>query len=286
MCDSPLSSSLALLTAIVATIPGCAPATEQPPVANEGADLAICLLADDFVSEGEVPLDARAAGNAASIAALRWEAHEGCERFVVDLTTDEGAPASMAGRVTAEVLRGRGVVRVHLRDMERVATDATDQHFDGQLARAAYAVRAPDGGGMYVDLHLAAEAEAAVNLLDDPARVVVDLRPGGGAIPDPPAAHPRVVVLEPRPGERAYPLTVSGYARTFEANVVMRLERDGEEYLEDFTTSTGWVDAWGAYSFTIEDGPTGDLDLHVGEYSAKDGSWDGVEIPLRITTGP
>jgi hypothetical protein len=135
---------------------------------------------------------------------------------------------------------------------------------------------------VYVDVHLADAAEAHVSLLREPARVVVDLRPGGGALPPPPARDARVVVLEPRGGPASYPLTVTGYSRTFEANVVARLEQGGEEVFETFTTATAWVDAWGHYSLSIPRGPAGPVTLHVGEYSARDGSWEGVAVELEM----
>jgi hypothetical protein len=119
-------------------------------------------------------------------------------------------------------------------------------------------------------------------VLEDPARVVIDLRPGGSAIPPAPPPADRVVVLTPRPGTATWPIEVSGYSRTFEANVVFRLEQDGEQIEETFTTATAWVDAWGYFSTTIEDGPAGAVVLHVGEYSAKDGTWEGVAIDLDM----
>jgi hypothetical protein len=93
----------------------------------------------------------------------------------------------------------------------------------------------------------------------------------------------RVVVLEPRPGAASYPLAVTGYARTFEANVVVRLEQDGQEVYDDFTTATAWADAWGYFSFTIDQGPSGPVVLHVGEHSARDGTWEGVAIELEMS---
>jgi hypothetical protein len=88
--------------------------------------------------------------------------------------------------------------------------------------------------------------------------------------------------VEPRPGAATYPLTVTGYARTFEANVVARLEREGEEVVETFTTATAWVDAWGQFSLTIAEGPTGPVVLHVGERSARDGTWQGAAVELNM----
>jgi hypothetical protein len=255
-----------------------APRTGDP----EATDRPVCLLGEPFVADGEIPVDANGGGDAHRVVGLRGQAYDGCERFVIDLEGEDGAAAGSAGAVAAEVLRDLGVVRVSLRDVRWVDPEATDATFDGELARAAYSVWSPDGRWTFVDLHLASEAEAFATALPDPARVVVDLRPGGGAVPTPPATARHVVVLEPRAGTAAYPLTVTGYARTFEANVVVRVEQDGEDVHETFTTATAWADAWGHYSLTIDDGPSGPIRLHVGDYSARDGTWEGAVVDLTL----
>jgi hypothetical protein len=278
------SFSLTLLALTLVGCPGPADdARPAPPVGEPaGGDLPVCLLGEPFVADGVIPLGPPAAGDADRVQALRWERHDGCERLVIDLSGENGMAASAPGPVEVEVIRELGVVRVSLPGVRSVEPDATDARFAAGLARAAYAVWSPDGRWTYVDLHLADEAEAFATLLDDPARVVVDLRPGGGALPAPPAADGRVVVLEPRPGAASYPLTITGYARTFEANVVARLEEDGEDVHVAFTTATAWADAWGHFSLTIHAGPTGPIRLHVGEYSAKDGTWEGAVVELRM----
>jgi hypothetical protein len=256
--------------------------TAAADAGEPGAEAAVCLRGSPFVGDGALDVRDAAPADADRVGAIRWEAHEGCERLVIDFLDADGNAARRAGDVTAEVIRDLGVVRLDLRDVEWVEADATDGVFDGPLARRAYAVFSPEGRWVFVDVHLGDAAEAFVATLDDPARVVVDLRPDGGAVPAPAPRESRVVVLEPRPGDSSYPLTVSGYARTFEANVVVRLERDGEDAYDDFTTATAWVDAWGHYTFTIEDGPTGPVTLHVGEHSARDGTWEGVAVELRM----
>lgn len=242
----------------------------------------VCLRGGPFVADGGVATGASSSGDPHRVGGIRWQRHDGCERLVVDLAGADGGAAGGAGAVTAEVLRGLGVVRIALRDVEGIDPDATDATFAGPLARAAYSVIAPEGRHVYVDVHLGDAAEAGVSTLGDPARVVVDLRPGGGPVPGPAPSHRRVVVLEPRPGPATYPLTVTGYARTFEANVVVRLERAGEDAYDDFTTASAWAEGWGHYSFTIPDGPSGSVVLHVGEHSARDGSWEGVAVPLEL----
>jgi hypothetical protein len=280
-----------LVAAPVLLLAGCPPGEDpksrdgRADVVNEDAEpgeAPVCLRGEPFVADGPAQVRDAEPGDAARPGALRWQRYEGCERLVLDLQDADGGAAGRAGRVGAEVLRGRGVVRVELRDVPRGNPDATDAAFDGPLARAAFVVASPDGRWHYLDLHLARPAEAFVTTLDDPARVVVDLRPGGPAIPDPAPRSNQVVVLEPRPGPASYPLTVTGYARTFEANVVVRLEQDGEAAHEEFTTSTGYVDAWGHYSFTIADGPRGRVTLHVGDYSARDGTWEGAAVDLEL----
>ena len=255
---------------------------DPSPAADANGEVAVCLEGEEWVGDGQLHVEQAGAADADSVRALRWEAHEGCERFVIDLADAEGNPAEGAGDVSVEVLRDLGVVRVTLRDVEWVAQDATEESFEGELARGAYTVWADEGRWVFVDLHLAGEAEAHAAVLDDPARVVVDLRPGGGPIPELSAIDQGVVVLAPRPGAASYPLTVTGYARTFEANVVARIEQDGEEVDLDFTTATAWADAWGYYSITFEDGPSGPIELHVGEHSARDGTWQGTMVGLEM----
>jgi hypothetical protein len=218
---------------------------------NDHGDAAqpVCLAGDPFVAQGPVEVRDAGPGDAHRIEALRWASYAGCERLVVDLVTRDGAPAERAGAVTAEVLRDLGVVRVALRDVEYVDPDATDAAFDGPLATRAFAGWSPDGRWVFVDVHLGEAAEAHVGTLDEPARVVVDLRQGGPAVPEPAPREDRVVVLEPRPGAASYPLT---------------------------------ADAWGYFSFTIDQGPSGPVVLHVGEHSARDGTWEGVAIELEM----
>jgi hypothetical protein len=276
----PFAVSLVLL---LAACPGADDPAEPVDPADAGAETAaVCLQGEPFVASGEIPLDAPPNGDAAEVSDIRWEEHPGCERMVIDLAAADGQAAGVVGAVRAEVLRDLGVVRVTLPGVESVEQAATDATFRGQLARAAYVMWAEQGRWIDLDVHLAGPAEAHVTTLGEPARVVIDLRPGGGAVPPAPVSDDRVVVLRPRPGEASYPLEVTGYARTFEANVVARLEHQGRAVADSFTTATAWVDAWGHYTITFADGPSGPIVLHVGEYSARDGTWEGVAVELRM----
>jgi hypothetical protein len=269
-----------LLAALL--VAGCATERDGAPAAGTGPDRvddAVCLHDGPFATDGAIPL-AAAGDHAAVVTGLRWHAHEGCERFVIDIGAASGAAADGPGDVRAELLRSLGLVRLTLRDVDDVEPEATDTVFDGRLASRAFTVRSPDGQWVFVDLHLAAPARAHVALLRTPARIVVDLQPGGGPLPVTAVAERRTVVLRPRPGPASYPLEVTGYARTFEANVVARLERGGVDVSEQFTTATSWLDTWGHFTLTISSGPAGPVTLHVGDYSARDGTWEGARIEL------
>jgi hypothetical protein len=247
------------------------------PAADADPAAAVCLQGGPFVARGELAIDRPGDAPPLPIDELRWSAHEGCERFVIALRG-----AAVPAGVAAELIRELGVLRITIPGAATITQEATLLLMDGDLARAAYTLRAPEPRTTWVDLHLAAPAEAFAAVLREPARVVVDLRPGGGGVPEPPVAGDRVVVLEPRPGATAYPLRITGYARTFEANVVIRLEQGGEDRVETFTTATDWVDAWGHFTLTVAEGPTGPVRLHVGEHSARDGTWQGVVVDLEL----
>jgi hypothetical protein len=245
----------------------------------------VCLQAEEFIADGPFDVVAPAAGEDLTIVDLRWAAHEGCERFVIELAGPNNEVDHGTGELAFEFLRALGVVRVHLFEATGIDLEgepaAAELDIAGELAIGAYAVRAA-AGSLFVDLHIGDEAEAALTLLDEPARVVVDLRPGGGPMPVPAARGDLTVVLEPRNGALVdFPFIVRGYARHFEANVVVRFEQDGHPVGDEtFTTGTDWTAAWGYFEFTVEEGPGGAFELLVGEYSAADGTWHGVTVEL------
>lgn len=263
----------------------CGDATDRPGRAGPetgapvSGDPAPCLTGAGFGEDGTLLALPASPGAARQIVGLQWQAQPGCEQLIIDLATLTGEAADAPGAVSAELLRELGIVRLTLPDVPRAVSDALDARFDGPLASAAYVVRQRTGG-LQVDIHLGAAAEARVSGLSRPARLVVDLRPGSGSSPPLAARSRRIVVLRPRPGPAAYPLRVAGYGRTFEANVVLRVEHAGSDLLEQFTTASDYIDAWGEFEMVVESGPTGPIRLHIGEYSAEDGRWEGVSLDL------
>src|SRR5690606_29262135 len=144
---------------------------------------------------------------------MRWAAHEGCERFVIEFSLADGSPAASApGIASAEWDRDLGILRIHLERIDSVNPDHTQLFADGPLMESAYVVRegSPTDGTVLVEVHLRDAAEASVVLIEDPARVVVDLQPGGSDIPPLAAASDLAVIRSPREGSASYPLEVTG----------------------------------------------------------------------------
>lgn len=158
------------------------------------------------------------------------------------------------------------------------------------------------GGGPEVRVHFHRNVTVSTRFLSDPARIVVDVYPaptgtgldytphiGGGTVLE----HPVDVDLA-GPGV-TLPVTVAGYGRPFESQGVaqIRIASDtpgsGDLVAATFSGPSGTLTGptypyfttdytmmWGRFSFTIDGLPPGDYELFVGEFSAKDGTPQGV----------
>jgi hypothetical protein len=290
----------AALVAAGVVVSGCAtPSTTTPPPASStpavttspaavtttgGENDAECLTGDlEFNAEG-LTVVGSGAGDGVQISGIRWASHPGCERVVVDFLTASGAPASTIGGFTVEMQPERGFIRLAM-PPEVTTTGVANAIIDGGLAQRVFVVRRLDSS-LAIDIRAQSSVPVAARgfVVGGPSRIVVDLRPAGEDSPlvvAPPTIGDRVVVLSPTPGPTEYPLDVSGYARTFEATVVVQLVSAGQVAAQVTTTAADWLEAWGAFQVTIGDGPAGALELLVGEASATDGTFEGVTIALE-----
>jgi hypothetical protein len=216
-----------------------------------------------------------------TVLAVRYGAHEGYERVVLDLGTGE-EPAETVPEWTLMSPTDDGLLRVTLPSVS--ATGVSDGKFGDDLLQSFYVVRAPEGG-MFVDV-LARKAFAyRVLELSNPARLVVDFKPSGKTLGAPlPEAGGKTVLVEPRAGARiADPLTVSGYSRNFEAsNTVVLIDSKREIVVRQTVLSNDWTSTWGYFEATLDLPPfSGKGTLRVGTQSARDGSFEGVTIPIH-----
>jgi Immunoglobulin-like domain of bacterial spore germination len=216
-----------------------------------------------------------------TLLAVRYGSHDGYERVVLDLGTGD-RPAGKVPEWNLMSPEGEGVVRVTLPSVSR--TDVSDGRLGDALLDGFYVVRAPEGG-VFVDVFARKAFAYRVLELSDPARLVVDFEPTGEPLKShPPAVGGDTVLVEPRAGDRVGdPLTVSGYSRNFEAsNTIVLTDPEGETVVSRTVTGNDWSSTWGYFEATLDLRPfTGKGTLQVGTSSARDGSFRGVEVPVR-----
>jgi hypothetical protein len=89
--------------------------------------------------------------------------------------------------------------------------------------------------------------------------------------------------VEPRAGARVGdPLTVCGYSRNFEAtNNIILADHNGKTVVRRTVLSNDWTSTWGYFEATLDlPSFTGKGILRVGAESARDGTFEGVEVPV------
>ena len=138
---------------------------------------------------------------------------------------------------------------------------------------------------MFVDFCARSSFHYRVIEVGNPARLVVDFKPSGAPLEVPtPAEGGETVLVEPRPGARiSDPLIVSGYSRNFEAaNTITLTDATGEVVARRTVLGNDWSSTWGYFETTLDlPAFSGKGTLRVGTASARDGSFTGVEIPVR-----
>lgn len=233
------------------------------------------------VSAAQPATEEARAGTSGALTDVRFGDHASHERAVLDF---EGSKApEFAAR---EHRDGNTVVRVRL--PESKSAEVTDGKLPGDVVSHYTVVRAKSGS-LFVDLHLK-DAAGSVEVfgLDRPGRVVVDVTPGDGQLRPAPERADNTYVMSPRAGSGVGPgeFRVSGYGRPFEATGAWRVKGPGGKVVSrgNYTT-TDWAEAWGVYGFRAAyperlGGQRGTLE--VGQHSARDGSFEGVAVPVKF----
>ncbi len=221
------------------------------------------------------------------ILAVRFGEHEDYERVVLDLGTG-AEPARTASEWTLTCSTKDGTLRVAFPSVAE--TRVSNGPLGGSLLKSFYMVRAPEEG-MFVDFFVREGFRYRVLELSDPARIAVDFRPSGDPLKTPlPARGGNTVLVEPRRGDEVGdPFTVSGYSRNPEAaNSVVLTGSDGAVKVQKTVHGNDWTATWGYFETTLDPSPLEKCTtlekraiLQVGAHSASDGSFEGIEIPVR-----
>jgi hypothetical protein len=217
-----------------------------------------------------------------TILAVWYGMHEGYERLVLDFGTGEQTAETVPEWTLVRPIDDL-ILRVTLPSIRDTAT--SDGRFSDSLLKSFYVVRERKRG-MFVDIIARQAFVYRVLELSNPARLVVDFKPGAApSKASPPAVGGNTVLVEPRAGARIEnPLTISGYSRNFEAsNEVVLADSDGEMLIRRTVRSSDWTSTWGSFTATL-DLPSydGKATLRVGARSARDGTFEGAEIPVHV----
>src|SRR5215216_5326526 len=219
--------------------------------------------------------------DADTVLAVRYEVNEDYERAVIDLGTglEPAGPVPEWNLVSQE---GKGLLRVSLPSAS--ATSVADGEFGDGLLESFHVVRAPEGG-IFMDIFTRETFLYRVVELKDPARLVVDFKPKGDLKAPLPAEGGDTVLVEPRPhASISDPLTVNGYSRNSEAaNAITLIDSDGNILVRRIVLGNDrGHHTWGYFEATLDlpSLPKKGL-LKVGTENGRDGSFEGVEIPVR-----
>lgn len=203
-----------------------------------------------MLTEGQLLRSERPSADGSRISGITWRTTGSCHVLSVSFASDDGAPATTAPTLTARLLRSEGVLRV-----ETAATSSVvvDQKVEEGTVDRLYVPEAPDGT-RFIDFVVNGPVLARAHILTSPARLEVEVEPGG-----PPMGRPLItdslVIVEPGSAAVMSPiLEVSGYASGPSISLVLSVSMGAARVEETtFEVPTGG-DIWTAFSTTLQMG--------------------------------
>jgi len=265
------------------TTPAAPTTTSLPAATTTSIELADpsagCSEDEGFVDAGRVMSAGQATSDTNTLGPIAWLVEDGCERLTVQFETNEGAPATTPPAVIVEFLDSRQVLRIRV---DLGSTVVTDQLMETPLVDRLFVVRALDGG-MFIDLHLLGPTQARAEVSTSPARLTLELEAGVQALDAAAAIGGNTVLISPSDGAQpsAGAIEIAGYARVFEANVLVVASIGGQTVAQTTATAADWSDTWGEFRTPIQL-PPGEVSLFFGEESPADDSRVGPTINLTV----
>lgn len=244
--NPPPASDKTLSTPVSSTI---SPPTDTATVTSL-PDVDGCPPGEVMVTEGQLLRSERPAADGTRISGITWRTTGNCHVLSVSFASDDGAPATTAPTVTARLLRSEGVLRV-----ETAATSSVvaDQKVEEGLVDRLFVPRTPDGT-RFVDFVLDGPVLARAHILTSPARLEIEVEPGG-----PPVGRPLItddlVIVQPGSAAVMAPiLDVSGYASGPSISLVLSVSMGSVEVEEDTFEVPSGSGAWTAFSTALQMG--------------------------------
>ncbi len=265
---------LLLLTMTAACAPSDGPQTTASPstastgsiptttLSARGGPVPICATEDvRFALDGNAGTVDSSQSDAATLAGITWFSTGECDRLSISFSSASGAPALDPPVAAAVMIRRLGIVRISL-GSSVVDSTVFDQAIDTEFAESLYVVRDP-AGALFVDIHLAAAAEARLVSSTAPGLLSIDFREGGDPYPSTPVRSGRAVLIEPTTGVLAGPIIASGY-RFGPGSLEPRLVTATGSAL---TAEDDPVDdpLWRTFAYVFGDPPPGPAQIVIGD---------------------
>lgn len=184
-------------------------ASTTPPTTVTTDPVGACPEGDVMLADGQLLRFDRPTSDGTRITGVSWRTSGNCQLVSVSFATADGAPATTPPTVTARLLRAAGVLRIETTATEAVVVDQLVE--EGQVERLF--VPADEEGFRFVDLVLSGPTVARARVQTSPARLEVELEPGGPVEIGSPLITPQLVIVEPGSAAAMEPvLDVSGYS--------------------------------------------------------------------------
>jgi len=218
------------------------------------------MLADGGILDFE-----RGTFDGTRIADITWRQDGDCQRFSVSFATEDGAPATTPPALTARILRNAGVIRIETAATASVVSDQLVE--EGSLERLFVPVA--EEGRRFVDLVLSQPAVARARILTSPARLEIELQPGGPEVGRP-LMTPEVVVVEPgSAAEAGGVLDVTGYATGDIESLTAEVLLGDRVVIEDTLSLEPSPNVWTAFHLIL---PVGEDPYDTLRLTTPDGS--------------
>lgn len=211
---------------------------------------AACPEGDVMLADGRLLGFDRPDSDGTRIAGITWQSTGQCQVLTVTFATDDGAPATTPPSIDARLLRNAGVLRIDTASTGSVVVDQLVE--EGSVERLFVPVDEDDF--RFIDLVLSEPAVARARVLTSPARLEIELEPGGPDVGRP-LISPRVVLVEPGSAAVAESvLDIAGYSTGEIESLDLAVLRNDEEVDETTLELEPNPTMWREFRFAFQVG--------------------------------
>lgn len=219
-----------------------------------------------MLTDGRLVRSERPGADGARIAGIGWRVVGDCHIFTITFATDDGAPATTPPTLTARILRSTGVLRI---DSEATSSVIVDQLVEGGLVQRMF-VPVDAEGHRFIDLVLNGPVVGRARVLTSPARLEIELQPGGPTDVGSPLVTDEIVLVEPGLGATVEPiLDITGYSTGAATSLNLAVLLAGNPVEATVVELASEPGIWTGFAFTF---PVGDQIYDSLQVAAADGS--------------